>query len=482
MKVLLTGANGYIGTRLLQILLDDGHQVTVVTRRPLNVILSDQQKTQLTTLIGDLLNPDFGEVLPSDLDAAYYLVHSMSDYRHDFVDLELKCAQNFVKQIQKTSIKQIIYLSALTNELNLSPHLRSRLEVENVIKKSGIPFTILRSGIIIGSGSASFEMIRDLSEKLPFMIAPRWVNNRTQPIAIADVLYYLKSVLGLEKAFNKTFEIAGQDQLTYKEMLLRYSKIRGLKRWIITVPVLTPRLSSYWLYFVTSTNFSLASTLVDSLRNETISHDSSIKELLPHLCLSFDDAVKKALEKIGNDHVLSSWRDAMVLSQIDPKQLQNVIVPIHGCLYDKQIIHTSTAFQDIIENIWSVGGTKGWYFANWAWKLRGFIDKLVGGVGLNRSRTHLYKIEAGDAIDFWRVLVADKEQGRLLLFAEMKLPGEAWLEFKVSDLNQERILEQTATFRPKGLLGRLYWYLMYPFHLAIFQGMAMNLVKKKSKG
>lgn len=476
MKVLLTGANGYIGTRLLPSLLEDGHTVTVLVRR---IVDRDrlQKNAQLNVVQGDLCDLDLSEKLPKDLEAAYYLVHSMSDYNKDFANLEQQCALNFVKQIRHTQIKQVIYLSGLSHDKELSSHLSSRLEVEKILKKSGVPYTILRSGIIIGSGSASFEMIRDLSEKLPVMIAPKWVNNRTQPIAIADVLFYLKAVLGLSEALNKTFEIAGPDLLTYKDMLLGYSKIRGLKRWMMSVPVLTPRLSSYWLYFVTSTNFSLASTLVESLRNESVCHDFNIKKIIPHTCLTFDEAVRRALAKIDQNFIPSGWRDAMVLSRLKPNANEYVHYPVHGCLTDQQIVHTQTSFNQIVNRIWSIGGKKGWYYVNWAWKWRGVIDKFFGGVGLNRSRTHPIEIEAGDVIDFWRVLVADKEKARLLLFAEMKLPGEAWLEFNVTDNGQERVLKQTAIFRPKGVLGRLYWYLLYPIHLLIFKGMAKAITK-----
>lgn len=468
MKILLTGATGYIGARLLPLLLDEGHEVYALVRREKKF----PESSRLRLIVGDLLDPASLVSIPENLDAAYYLVHSMSEEEGKFNRLELECVKNFTSILLKQKVKQIIYLSGISHDRNLSTHLASRKAVEDVFIKSGIPYTILRCGMIIGSGSASFEIIRDLTEKLPVMIAPKWVYNKTQPLAISDALFYLKAVLGLQGAMNQIFEIGGLDQLTYKEMLLGYAKVRGLRRFILGVPVLTPRLSSYWLYFVTSTNFSLAKSLVDSLKNDTTCTDKRIQGVIPHECLSYDESVRRALEKIEQNHVISSWKNALVLSKLNPNLQQYIHVPTHACFVDQQIVHTQSSFEMIVKKIWSIGGSQGWYFANWAWEFRGFLDKLFGGVGLNRGRTNVNQIEAGDAIDFWRVLVADVNDGRLLLYSEMKLPGEAWLEFRVSEKNGERILTQTATFRPKGILGRLYWYLLLPIHKLIFRGMA----------
>ncbi|MBS0651914.1 MAG: SDR family oxidoreductase [Verrucomicrobia bacterium] len=480
MRILLTGANGYIGARLLPLLLEEGHHVIALLRHPKRFDISSLREKQVTTIFADLLDKGSLEKLPKQIDAAYYLVHSMSDSAKDFSELEEESAKNFIEALEKTEAKQIVYLSGLSSDASLSPHLSSRRKVEQILSHGSIPCTTLRSGVIIGSGSASFEIIRDLVEKLPLMIAPRWVRNRTQPIAVSDVLFYLKAVLNNPDTFRKAFEIGGPDVLTYREMLLRYASIRGLRRYVINVPVLTPKLSSYWLYFVTSTNFSLASSLVDSLRNETICSDFQIQKLIPHQCLKYEEAISRALEKIEQNAVVSSWRDAIVLSRLQPNFQEHIRIPATGCLSNKQRIEIHGNPQASIDALWAIGGETGWYYANWAWKIRGFVDKLCGGAGLNRGRTNTDKIETGDAIDFWRVLAADKTNGRLLLYAEMKLPGEAWLEFRICRDGPKTFLEQTATFRPKGVLGRLYWYSLLPIHNLIFHGMARAIVRGNS--
>lgn len=481
MKILLTGASGYVGARLLFPLLEAGHEVTVLVRRRRKFDIPKKYRAQLKMVKGDLLFPESLTSIPEKIDAAYYLVHSMSDSASNFTDLEKQCITNFVNAIKRSKPKQLIYLSGISNDKFLSEHLLSRASVEGVIENCGIPYTILKAGAIIGSGSASFEIIRDLVEKLPFMVTPKWVLNKTEPIAIRDVLFYLQAVLGLKKAYNQTFEIGSNEQLTYEQMLKQYGQIRGLNRYMLRVPVLTPHLSSYWLYFVTSTNFSLARSLVDSLRNETVCKDFRIRKLIPHETLSYKEAVRLALERVAQNHIISSWRDALSLSRLNPDLQAYIHVPAEGCLIDFQSELLPTNYAYVIDRIWKIGGDTGWYYADFLWEIRGFFDKLVGGTGLNRGRTHKDSIASGDAVDFWRVLVADKKEERLLLYAEMKLPGEAWLEFKIVHKKGKHFLEQTATFRPKGIWGRLYWYLCFPFHLFIFKGMLRALIKKPGK-
>lgn len=472
MKVLLTGANGYIGRQLLNVLAgQEGHQVIALVRSKHRFRISANLSKKIEVVEGDLLDEDSLKAIPSDIDAAYYLVHSMSASTSEFQQMEENSARNFSQWIKGTEAKQTIYLSGLANEDNLSPHLRSRLRVEEVLKESGVPVTILRAGIIIGSGSASFEIIRDLVEKLPVMVAPKWVKNRTQPIAIRDVLYYLVGVLGSEVCKNRTFDIGGPDRIDYKQMLLRFAEVRGLKRWIITVPVLTPRLSSYWLYFVTSTNFSLARSLVDSLKNEAVCKDDSIHQVLPRDCLSYKEAIEKAFHVIEQNAIISSWKDALVSGVLQTSLKEFVEVPKDGCLKETLKMKVSDR-EKVIERIWSIGGKNGWYSMNWAWKLRGFLDKVFGGVGLDRGRRDPSKLREGDSLDFWRVLLADKQNGHLLLYAEMYVPGEAWLEFR---MDGEELIQE-ATFRPKGLLGRLYWYSLFPIHHFIFRSMLSAIV------
>jgi hypothetical protein len=302
------------------------------------------------------------------------------------------------------------------------------------------------------------------------MIAPKWLNTKCQPIGISDVIKILTGTLDNENVFNRSFDIAGIDILTYKEMLLTFASVRGLKRSIWTVPVMTPKLSSYWLYFVTSTSYKLAISLVESMKVEVIAKDDEINKILKLQPLPFKECIKQAFKKIEQNEIVSSWKDSTISGRINFKISDYIKVPEFGCYKDIRKKHVSD-IESCIKKIWQIGGETGWYYANWLWQLRGFIDKLFGGVGLRRGRTNLNNIQAGDTLDFWRVLYANKNEKRLLLFTEMKLPGEAWLEFRI----QNDILIQTATFRPKGILGRIYWYLVLPLHGLIFKGLIKEL-------
>jgi len=483
MKILLTGATGYIGKRLLPILIEQGHEVICCVRDKKRFPSDGIYKHKNISLfevdfIKDVQNTDSINI--KDIDAAYYLIHSMSSNVKDFASLEEISAKNFIKLVKGTSIKQIIYLSGITNKEKLSKHLASRKRVEEILSTSGIPLTSIKAGIIVGSGSASFEIIRDLVEKLPIMIAPKWLNTRHQPIAIRNIIEYLTGVLLKPETFNRSYDVGGPDILTYKEMLLQFAEVRGLKRYIITVPVMTPRLSSYWLYFVTSTSYMLAVNLVNSMKIEVIAKDNELEKILGIKPISYKEAVKLAFQKIEQNSVISSWKDSLVSSYIDNSLLEHINVPTNGCFVDIREKEVTTSVDQVLNNIWSIGGERGWYYGNWLWQIRGFLDKLIGGVGLRRGRTNKIEIHTGDTLDFWRVLAADKKNKRLLLYAEMKLPGEAWLEFKIIEKNRKYILKQTATFRPKGLLGRLYWYLVLPFHYFVFDRMAENIVRYKA--
>jgi hypothetical protein len=352
--------------------------------------------------------------------------------------------------------------------------LSSRKQVEDILNKGRFALTVLRAGIIVGSGSASFEILRDLCEKLPIMITPKWVNTQSQPIAIRDVLTYLTAVVGKEECYNEAFDIAGPNKMSYKDMMLTYAKVRGLSLKIINVPVMTPKLSSYWLYFVTATSYKLAQNLVDSMAIDVTTTDFRLQNMLNHHPLTYEEAIKLAFNKIEQNQVISSWKDSKVSGRFSKKDLNRFIkVPTFGCLKDHQQKKV-TDVKATLDKIWEIGGLNGWYYANFLWKIRGLIDKLFGGVGLRRGRTNIASINTGDALDFWRVILADKEQRRLLLYAEMKVPGEAWLEFYIDDKN---ILHQNATFRPRGLKGRLYWYSMLPFHYFIFSGMLNKIAQ-----
>lgn len=473
MKVLLTGANGYIGKRLLPVLINAGHEVICCVRERSRFEYTGQPG--LTVWEHDFLQPVDPEQAPMEIDVAYYLIHSMSSSIQSFHKMEALAAKHFLRYINQTQARQIIYLSGISNESNLSRHLASRKQVETILNESHVPLTTLKAGIIIGSGSASFEIIRDLVEKLPIMVAPKWLTTQTQPIAIRNVIEYLYKVLNFEETFGKAYDIGGPELLTYKQMLLKFAKVRGLKRYIITLPIMTPRLSSYWLYFVTSTSYKLAVNLVNSLKVNIIAHNTPIKELFDIELIPYEQAVSMAFERLENNYVMSSWKDALISSNQYNQLAHHLSVPSYGCFKDIQSLELARDSHEVLENIWAIGGHRGWYYANWLWKIRGMLDKLVGGVGLRRGRTNENTIHNGDVLDFWRVLVADKKNKRLLLFAEMKLPGEAWLEFHIHNKNSKQFLTQTATFRPHGIWGRFYWYMVLPFHIFIFRRMIKKI-------
>lgn len=472
MKILLTGATGYIGKRILPILIGQGHEIVCCVRDKNRFYCPKEFRKKIALIEVDFLKPETLTAIPDDIDAAYYLIHSMSTSAANFSELERVSAENFVFRINQTQLKQVIYLSGIVNDESLSKHLSSRKKVEDVLGSGNFALTTLRAGIIVGSGSASFEIIRDLIHKLPIMITPKWVNTKCQPIAISDVLEFLSKSLFNSKTYNQNFDIGGPDILTYKEMLLGFAKARNLKRSIYTIPVMTPKLSSYWLFFVTSTSYKLAIALVSSMKVEVVCKDNRINDLLDVNPMSYEVALTKALIKIDKDDVVSSWKDSLISGRFGSNISKFLKVPKKDCFIDrrkKEIIDREFT----IERIWSIGGETGWYYGDWLWDLRGFIDKLYGGVGSRRGRTNRHDIHAGDALDFWRVLYANKEEGKLILFAEMKLPGEAWLEFKIIN----NTLYQSATFRPKGFWGNLYWYAVLPFHGFIFQGMLNKLIQ-----
>lgn len=470
MKVLLTGATGYIGKRLLTALLKKGHEVVCCVRDKRRFDTAKYNSTLLSVIEVNFLRDINLDRIPEDIDAAYYLIHSMSATTGDFQSMEEKSAKNFRDRISQTQALQVIYLSGIVNETELSRHLSSRKSVEDILFSGNYHLTTLRAGIIVGSGSASFEIMRDLVEKLPIMITPRWLNTRSQPIAIRNVIEFLNRVLHYEETYDKNFDIGGPEVLTYKEMLLKFAKVRKLNRRIWTVPVVNPKLSSYWLYFITSTSYKLSVNLVNSMKIEVVCRENDLDQMLNIKLIPYEEAVEMAFDKIKHHDVSSSWIDALSSPALEKGISTLVSVPTYGCYTDfkKEDVNNET---DVVDRIWNIGGDKGWYYANWLWQFRGFMDKLFGGVGLRRGRKNPDDIEAGDALDFWRVLYANKSEKRLLLYAEMRLPGEAWLEFQIKN----NTLYQYATYRPLGIWGRVYWYLLLPFHYVVFRGMIRNL-------
>lgn len=477
MNILITGANGYIGQRLIQFLLDKDHQIYCCVRNR-ERFEAEHTHPSISTVEIDFLNPG-NVVLPKEIDVAFYLIHSLTSGVNDFQQQEERCAANFNRLISETNAKQVIYLSGIVNEDHLSKHLSSRFAVEHLLRSNTVPLTVLRAAIIVGSGSASFEIIRDITEKLPVMITPKWVNTACQPIAVRNVLQYLTGVMLKEFTYNKVYDIGGPDILTYKQMMLQFAEVRGLKRTIITLPVMTPRISSYWLYFITATSYPLAVNLVNSMKVPVICKPNTLKDDLNIQLFTYKEAVALAFEKIEQNMVVSSWKDAFISSNTSVHLMNYINVPAYGCYRDIKLREINIELAEpVLKKIWSIGGSTGWYYGNTLWKLRGFIDKMAGGVGLRRGRTNTNTINPGEALDFWRVLIADKEQKRLLLYAEMKLPGEAWLEFRIMKLKNKLQLRQSAIFRPKGIWGRLYWYSVLPFHYFIFNGMIDAILKK----
>jgi len=475
MRIFLTGATGYIGKRLLIQLLNNGNHVICSVRDKKRFDLSPYQtfKDQISVVENDFNDDSTLENIPQDIDIAFYLIHSMSS-NADFSKAEKISARNFAKSVEKTNCKQVIYLTGIVNEKDLSKHLQSRKDVEEELKSDAYALTVLRAGIIIGSGSASFEIIRDLVEKLPVMVAPKWLKTLCQPIAIRNVIEFLTGVMGKESTYNNHFDIAGPDVLSYKQMLKIYAEERGLKRTIISVPVLSPRLSSYWLYFITSTSYVLAKNLVDSMKINVVAEKNSLANELDLQLLTYRESLRLSFDKIEQNDVLSTWYDSFGNYRYSKDVWNFLEIPKMGVFKDRQSVRIKNE-KKTLDKIFGIGGKNGWYHANFLWSLRGSIDKLFGGVGLKRGRKNSSNLGAGDSLDFWRVLYASREEKKLLLFAEMKVPGEAWLEFKIVN----DILIQEATFRPLGLWGRLYWYAVLPFHGYIFKGMIKRLADEK---
>lgn len=429
---------------------------------------------RLRLVEGDMLEASSLPGVAGGVDAAFYLLHSMGTGK-EFEEKEERCARNFNEWVEGIGCGRVVYLGGLVPEGELSKHLRSRENVARILKEGSVPLTTFRASIIVGSGSASFEMIRDLVEKLPVMLTPRWAMTNCQPIAIRNVIGYLTGCLKEEGSIGKDLDIGGPEVLTYRILLEQYAAARGLNRLILSVPFLSPRLSAHWLHLVTSTTMTLAKTLIDSLSNETVCKGDEARELVPQKLLTYREAIEMAFARIAQNKVPSSWIDSLSSGRLHPEFLRSIRVPEHGVLTDLRVAELTAERGEVVDAVWQIGGRNGWPSMDWAWKLRGWMDRAVGGAGVRRGRRSPENLNAGDALDFWRVILADRSSdeasARLILFAEMKMPGEAWLEFEVTG----KQLIQTATFRPRGWFGRLYWYLVLPFHFVLFPQMARRL-------
>lgn len=471
-KILLTGATGYVGKRLIPSLIENGYKVICCVRDKTILPFKESILRNIEILEIDFLHPPPLKTLPKDFDAAYYLIHSMNSSIKNFDELDSIAAENFKQYMNLTNVSQVIYLSGIANEAKLSKLSESRRNVERILSNGKYNLTAIRVGIIVGSGSASFEVIRDIVEKFPILFVPIWISNKIQPISIKNVKQFLIKVLFRQDCFNRSFDIGGPEILSYKEILLQYAEVRKLKRRFLVLPFLHSRISTYGLFLSTSVSYGIAKNLSESMRTEVICMNRDLEKLLGIKPIDYRSAIKLAFLRIKQNHVVSSWRDSFISGTSFERFSEFIVVPKHGCYKNEKKMKVSNPTR-VMENILSIGGERGWYYANWLWRIRGLLDRLVGGVGLNRGRTNPKDMFAGDAIDFWRVIYNSKEERRLLLYAEMKLPGEGWLEFNIDDNN---ILHQIATFRPKGLPGRLYWILSGPFHFFIFDGMIKNIV------
>jgi uncharacterized protein YbjT (DUF2867 family) len=474
-RVLVTGVTGYVGGRLIPLLLARGYRVRVLVRDS-DRLAGRSWRDRVEVAVGDVLDPATLPAALDGVDAAYYLIHSMSSHA-DFAQRDLRAARTFAEAAAAQGVAHIIYLGGLgRSETGLSEHLRSRQETGAALREAGVPVTELRASILVGSGSVSFEMIRTLTERLPVMICPRWVYTRTQPIAIADALAYLVVALETAESQGQIVEIGGRDVLTYKAMMSTYAKLRGLRRFIIPVPVLTPRLSSYWVHLVTPIPSTIAQPLIEGLSVEVIVTDDSARRLFPRITpMDYETAVAQALSGLEASDVETSWSDALASSQGDTRPF--ILATQEGMLIEQRqrVVDAPTA--SVYAEFAALGGRHGWLAYTPLWRLRGAADRLVGGVGFRRGRRHPVDLRVGDAVDFWRVEAV--EPGRLLrLRAEMKVPGRAWLQFTAEPLEASRTrLVQTAYFAPKGLFGLIYWYLLYPVHGFIFSRLIRALAQ-----
>ncbi len=472
-SILVTGATGYIGGRLVPRLLEDGHELRLFARNA-GRLQGRKWIGRVEVVEGDVFQPETLPPAMEGVDVAYYLIHSMSE-SGDFHQRDLVAARNFSTAAKAAGVERIIYLGGLGDpDADLSEHLHSRQETGRVLSQAGVPVTEFRAAIIVGSGSISFEMIRYLTERIPIMICPRWVFTQVQPIAIDDVLAYLTAALEVPESAGRVIEIGGADQMAYGEMMLGYAEVRGLKRWLLPVPVLTPRLSSYWVHWTTPVPASISRPLIEGLRNEVIVRDDTAERLFPEIePVGYQRAVEAALAHLEAGEVETRWSDPLCSSQGDRSPVD--LETREGMIIEQRQTCVQAPADRVYDTFSSLGGVRGWLYFDWAWHLRGVVDRLIGGVGLRRGRRHPRDVRVGDAIDFWRVEAV--EQNRLLrLRAEMKVPGRAWLQFEVEPLGDgESSLIQTAFFAPKGLWGFLYWYLLYPLHGLMFSGMIRKI-------
>ncbi len=472
-KILITGATGYIGGRLIPRLIDHGYEVRCMARDTSRI---SGRWEGAEIVYGDVTKfPTIREAL-KDIEIAYYLIHSMSAGEKKFEDLDKKAAENFARKAEEAGVKRIIYLGGLGDRQdNLSPHLTNRQITGEMLRSTSVPVTEFRAGMIVGSGSISFEMVRYLTERVPIMICPKWVRTKTQPIAIRDVLKYLISALEISGSIGKVIEIGGNDILTYEELMRIYARIRGLKRIMIDVPLLTPRLSSYWVDLVTPIPSSIARPLIEGLKNELIVKKKEEAGRFDIETIDYEHAVRLALEREKYGRVETIWSGA-ISSIIGREAVEHNLQQKEGMIIERRERITEIKADILFKAVLKIGGRNGWY-ANWLWRIRGFLDRLVGGVGMRRGRRDPNNLVVGDPLDFWRVEAIERKR-MLRLRAEMKLPGKAWLQYNIEEISPKKsAIIQSAFFEPRGLSGIIYWYSIYFIHKIIFDGMIDRIVK-----
>jgi uncharacterized protein YbjT (DUF2867 family) len=474
--VLVTGATGYIGGRLVPVLEAAGVRLRCLARRPAELAARVSPTTEVAS--GDLFDQASLDAALSGIDVAYYLVHSMGAHG-DYIEKDRTAARNFGEAARRAGVRRIVYLGGLaTGEEALSKHLRSRIETGNVLRESGVPVVEFRASVVIGSGSLSFELIRALVERLPIMICPRWVATLAQPIGIDDVLAYLAAALRLPHSGNRTFEIGGADQASYGDMMREYARQRGLKRVMISVPLLTPRLSSLWLGLITPVYARVGRQLIEGLKNRSVVTDQTALTVFDIRPVGLRDAVSRAIRYEDREFALTRWSDARSSGGEPSSQTD---MRFGSKLIDARQIHVPVDADRAFVPIATIGGAHGWYYATWLWRTRGAIDLLMGSVGMRRGRRDPFGLAIGDTVDFWRVEAYEPGR-RVRLAAEMRLPGRAWLEFDVVPAADGAVIHQTAVFEPVGLPGLLYWYALVPVHALIFGGMLREIARRAQVG
>lgn len=467
--ILLTGATGYVGGRLLSALQAAGHRVRCLARHP--EFLASRVRPETEIVKGDCLDAASLPPACAGVHTAYYLVHSMGS-TGDFTEQDRAAAANFGAAAGAAGVQRIVYLGGLgSTDGRLSAHLRSRHETGDALRASGVPVVELRASIVLGSGSLSFELIRALVERLPVMLCPRWVRTTAQPIAIEDVLSYLLEAMNLPRGQEGIFEIGGADRVSYADIMNEYARQRGLRRLMIPVPLLTPRLSSLWLGLTTPVYARVGRKLIESVENETTVHDDRALRVFPIRPMGLRQAIERAILNEDQEYAVTRWSDAISSAGLPPSWGG---LRFGTRLVDSRAVHVPVHPAAAFTAIERIGGSNGWFYGNWLWRLRGMIDLLFGGVGMRRGRRHPQELAVGDTVDFWRVEAFEPDR-RLRLVAEMQLPGRAWLEFEVEPDANGTTIRQTAVFDPVGLLGLLYWYAIYPLHTRVFAGMLRGI-------